>query len=81
MRIGYARVSTTNHGTAAQSAALKAAGCEVICREKASGGRWDRPKLPKLLSQLRKGDVVTVWKLDWIRRDYSAYIAPPCHGY
>ena len=57
MLIGYARVSTQEQDTAAQVAALKAAGCEEIFREKASGGRWDRPKLMELLGHLRKGDV------------------------
>lgn len=51
-----------------QVAALKAAGCERIYREKASGGRWDRLELRKLLDQLRKGDVLVVWKLDWLSR-------------
>jgi DNA invertase Pin-like site-specific DNA recombinase len=64
MLIGYARVSSSEQETAVQVAALKAAGCEKIFREKASGGRWDRPELQKLLDQLRKGDVVVVWKLD-----------------
>src|SRR5882762_8718126 len=68
MLIGYARVSTDDQGTAAQVKALKAAGCERIYREKASGGRWDRPELHKLLSQLRKGDVLVVWKLDRLSR-------------
>jgi DNA invertase Pin-like site-specific DNA recombinase len=52
----------------AQVAALKATCCELIFREKASGGRWDRPELHKLLSQLRKGDVLVVWKLDRLSR-------------
>jgi len=68
MLIGYARVSTSEQDTAAQSAALKAAGCELVFREKASGGRWDRPELHKLLGQLRKGDVLVVWKLDRLSR-------------
>ena len=68
MLIGYARVSTDEQDTAAQVAALKAAGCERIYREKASGGRWDRPELHKLLDQLRKTDVVVVWKLDRLSR-------------
>ncbi len=68
MLIGYARVSTDEQDTAAQVAALKAAGCERIFREKASGGRWDRPELHRLLDQLRKGDVLLVWKLDRLSR-------------
>jgi DNA invertase Pin-like site-specific DNA recombinase len=68
MLIGYARVSTDDQDTAAQLTALKAAGCERIYREKASGGRWDRPELHRLLDQLRKGDVLVVWKLDRLSR-------------
>ena len=49
-------------------AALKAAKCERIYREQASGGRWDRPELHHLLDQLRKGDVLVVWKLDRLSR-------------
>jgi DNA invertase Pin-like site-specific DNA recombinase len=44
------------------------AGCERIYREKASGGRWDRPELHRLLDQLRKSDVLVVWKLDRLSR-------------
>jgi hypothetical protein len=64
----YARVSTDDQDTAVQVAALKAAGCERIYREKGSGGRWDRPELHRLLDQLRKGDVLVVWKLDRLSR-------------
>jgi DNA invertase Pin-like site-specific DNA recombinase len=68
MLIGYARVSSGEQETATQVATLKAAGCEQIYREKASGGRWDRPELHRLLDQLRKGDVLVVWKLDRLSR-------------
>jgi DNA invertase Pin-like site-specific DNA recombinase len=68
MLIGYARISTSEQDTKMQAAALQAAGCELIFREKASGGRWERPELHKLLDQLRKGDVLVVWKLDRLSR-------------
>jgi DNA invertase Pin-like site-specific DNA recombinase len=68
MLIGYARVSTTEQDTAVQTAALKSAGCEKIFREKASGGRWERPELQRLLDHLRAGDILVVWKLDRLSR-------------
>ena len=64
MKLGYGRVSTNEQDTAAQVSALKSAGCEKIFREKASGGRWDRPELHRLLDQLRKGDILIVSRLD-----------------
>jgi DNA invertase Pin-like site-specific DNA recombinase len=39
-----------------------------LFEEKASGGRWDRPELHRLLDHLRDGDVVVVWKLDRLSR-------------
>lgn len=68
MLIGYARVSTQEQDTQSQISALKSAGCELIFQEKASGGRWDRPELQRLLQQLRKDDQVIVWKLDRLSR-------------
>jgi DNA invertase Pin-like site-specific DNA recombinase len=68
MFIGYARVSTQDQDTDAQISALKSSGCELIFQEKTSGGRWDRPELHRLLEQLRKGDVLVVWKLDRLSR-------------
>jgi DNA invertase Pin-like site-specific DNA recombinase len=68
MQLGYGRVSTNEQDTAAQVSALKSAGCEKIFREKASGGRWDRPELHRLLDQLRKSDVLVVWRLDRLSR-------------
>jgi DNA invertase Pin-like site-specific DNA recombinase len=68
MQLGYGRVSTSEQDTAAQVSALKSAGCEKIFREKASGGRWDRPELHRLLDQLREDDVLVVWRLDRLSR-------------
>jgi DNA invertase Pin-like site-specific DNA recombinase len=68
MRIGYARVSTQDQDNQAQITALQQAGCERIFQEKASGGRWNRPELQRLMDHLRSGDVVTVYKLDRLSR-------------
>jgi DNA invertase Pin-like site-specific DNA recombinase len=68
MLIRYARVPTDEQDTTAQVAALKTAGRERIYREKASGGRCNRPELHRLLDQLRKSDVPVVWRLDRLSR-------------
>ena len=70
MLLGYARVSTNEQDTAAQVSALKSAGCEKIFCEKASGGRWDRPELIRLLDQLRTGDILIVSRLDRLSRSF-----------
>ena len=69
MLIGYARVSQGDEQcNALQAKALKAAGCQRIFEEAASGGRWDRPVLQDMLRHLREGDLVVVWKLDRLSR-------------
>lgn len=68
MYIGYARVSTQDQDTSAQILALNSCGCELIFQEKAQGSRWERPELHRLLGQLRKNDVLVVWKLDRLSR-------------
>lgn len=44
MKIGYARVSTIDQNTNAQRDALKAAGCEKIVTEQASGASDNRKR-------------------------------------
>jgi DNA invertase Pin-like site-specific DNA recombinase len=69
MLLGYARVSKSeDQETAPQIRALKKAGCKKIFEEAASGGRWDRPELHRLLDQFRAGDTLVVWKLDRLSR-------------
>ena len=69
MLLGYARVSKgEEQDTRMQETALRAAGVGRVCTERASGGRWDRPELHRLLDQLRPQDVVVVWKLDRLSR-------------
>ncbi len=57
-----------DHGLWSQADVWFSRGCERIYRKKASGGRWDRPELHRLLAQLRKADVFVVWKLDRLSR-------------
>ncbi len=71
MLIGYARVSTNDQDTAAQLAALLAAGCAEVYEEKASGARRDRPELARLMARLRPGDTLVVWKLDRLARSLT----------
>ena len=47
---------------------MRAAGVERLFTQRASGGRWDRPALHRMLDQLRPRDVVVVWKLDRLSR-------------
>lgn len=69
MSLGYARVSKGDEqSNALQAKALKAAGCRRLFEEAASGGRWDRPELHRMLAQLREGDTIVVWKLDRLSR-------------
>ena len=71
MRLGYARVSTDEQTLTSQCQRLSAAGCEKLFEEKISGAARNRPKLEKLLGQLRKGDVLVVTRLDRLARSTS----------
>ena len=68
MLIGYARVSKDEQNLDLQMDALTAAGVERIFKDKESGAKADRKGLAEALSHLRKGDVLTVWKLDRLGR-------------
>lgn len=67
MKIGYARVSTTEQHIEMQIDALEKEGCEKIYEEKMSAGK-ERPVLKECLNYLREGDVFVVWKLDRLGR-------------
>jgi DNA invertase Pin-like site-specific DNA recombinase len=65
MLIGYARVSTINQSLDRQIASLRAAGCDRIFREKASGKDLvGRPQLAKAIDSLGTGDVLVVAEWD-----------------
>lgn len=71
-KIGYARVSTANQDTAVQISALKAAGCDVIREEKASGtSTKGRTELATVLDFLRPGDTIVVTRIDRLARSIA----------
>jgi DNA invertase Pin-like site-specific DNA recombinase len=68
MMIGYARVSTVQQDTALQREAFTRAGVRRVIEEKRSGGGVARPLLDELLSKLKAGDVLVVYKIDRLAR-------------
>ena len=73
MLIGYMRISKADGSQAVdlQRDALLAAGIEPdqLYQDLASGKRDDRPGLAAALKALRRGDVLTAWKLDRLGRN------------
>jgi DNA invertase Pin-like site-specific DNA recombinase len=68
MRIGYARVSTREQNTDGQPDSLRAAGCERVYVDKASGKLGRRPEWDRCREQLRCDDALVVTKLDRMGR-------------
>lgn len=71
MIYGYARVSTKQQNLELQLNSLKKYGCDKIFAEKVTGDyrkRKDREQLDELLSVIKSGDTLVVWKLDRLSR-------------
>src|SRR6266850_4291774 len=68
MNLGYARVSTGEQSLSLQLDALRAAGCELVHEDKASGVLNGRKGLAQALKGCTAGDVLVVWKLDRLAR-------------
>jgi DNA invertase Pin-like site-specific DNA recombinase len=68
MKVGYARVSTTDQSLSLQTDALKQAGCEKLYHDQISGASANRPGLADALTYVREGDVLVVWRLDRLGR-------------
>jgi len=64
---GYACVSTLDQQLHLQTDALQAYGCAEVAQEKVSSVK-ERPAPQHLLTRLRPGDTLVVWKLDRLGR-------------
>jgi DNA invertase Pin-like site-specific DNA recombinase len=73
--VGYARVSTLDQDPGLQLDALARAGCAPIYEERVSGVSAKRPVRDQALAQLRRGDTLTVWKLDRLGRSLVELLA------
>ena len=73
--IGYARVSTEEQGTDPQLDELRAAGCDTVLEEHASGADRTRPVLARLLRDIRPGETLVVVRLDRLARSVSHLLA------
>ncbi|GAC1557364.1 MAG: recombinase family protein [Beijerinckiaceae bacterium] len=69
--LGYARVSTEDQATDAQTDELRAAGCLTIYQEHGSGASRVRPELARLMREIRAGEVLVVVRLDRLARSVS----------
>lgn len=75
MKVGYARVSTTDQNLDRQIEALEQAGAEKIFQEKMSGkSMTERLELQKALQFLREKDTLIVESLDRLGRNYDDII-------
>lgn len=74
MIFGYARVSTPEQNIQMQVDLLEQYGCDKIYTDIASGVREDRKGLNEMLSFLRKGDTIVVYKTDRIFRSLKNMI-------
>ena len=72
---GYARVSTDDQDPTAQVNALRAAGCDPIFVERASGGTMERPEWYACNRGLGKGDTLTVVRIDRLGRSLTDLVS------
>ena len=75
MRVGYARVSTTEQDPEYQQRALQDAGCGRFFTDRVSSKKKRRPQLEAAFEFLREGDSLVVWKFDRLARSVPEMLA------
>ncbi|WP_324680488.1 recombinase family protein [Hymenobacter sp. GOD-10R] len=75
MKLGYARVSTSEQVLDLQLDALRQAGCEHLFTDTVSGVQAHKPNWERLLAYARPGDTLVIWRLDRLGRATKHLIA------
>jgi DNA invertase Pin-like site-specific DNA recombinase len=68
MLVGYVRVSRNEQNLDLQLDSLNKLGIEKVFKEKTGGASKDRPEFDRMLTLLRSGDVIVVWRIDRLGR-------------
>lgn len=71
MKIGYVRVSTVDQNEARQIKAMQEDGVEKIYLDKQSGKDFNRPEYKKMISELKRGDILVLHSIDRLGRNYE----------
>ena len=71
MQYGYVRVSTINQKEDRQTESMKKLGIEKIYIEKCSGKDFERKEYKKLISKLKKNDILFIKSIDRLGRNYN----------
>ena len=71
MKIGYVRVSTADQNEARQIKAMQDDGVEKIYMDKQSGKDFNRPEYKKMISELKRGDILVLHSIDRLGRNYE----------
>lgn len=74
MLVGYVRVSRNEQNLDLQLDSLRKVGVEEIFKEKVGGSSKDRSEFDRMLTRLRRGDVVVVWRIDRLGRSTLALV-------
>lgn len=74
MKIGYARISTSEQNLDLQLDALNKHSCEKIFTDKLSGRNDNREGLSNAFANARSGDIICVWRLDRLARSLKHLI-------
>lgn len=68
MKLGYARISTSDQNLDSQISLLEEAGCSKVFTDTISGSKMERKGLKECLEYARAGDSIVIYKLDRLGR-------------